>query len=73
MDLRCGSKILHGVISDDVIEVSCRSTWCGKRPGVVVIHRFNKHTGELIETVKFKNPRSKEHDTARPGAAVRSA
>lgn len=58
MDLRCNAK-LHGKIDKDLIEVRCSSRWCGKQPGVVVVHRFNRHTGELIETLLFKNPELK--------------
>jgi hypothetical protein len=55
MELRCDNK-LHGIINQDYVEVRCDSRWCGKRPGVVIIHRFSIQTGELIETLRFKNP-----------------
>lgn len=75
MELRCASKILHGIIDGDIIEVACKSRWCGKRPGVVVRHRFNKITGELVETREFSEPTNerKEHGAARQAASVRSA
>jgi hypothetical protein len=57
MELRCRSKILHGIIADGFLDVSCKSGWCGKRNGVVVIHRFSLLTGELISTRKFAEPR----------------
>jgi hypothetical protein len=53
-ELRCPNK-LHGTMENGVIEVRCDSRWCGKRPGVIIIHRFSVN-GELIETLKFKNP-----------------
>jgi hypothetical protein len=54
-DLRCPSK-LHGIVEDDVVEVACTSRFCGARKGVVVRHRFNTETGELLETLHFKDP-----------------
>lgn len=55
MDLHCGKK-LHGRILDNgLIEVDCDSRWCGKLPGVVVLHRFDPFTGELTETLRFKS------------------
>lgn len=54
-EIRCDFK-LHGIlISDGVLEVKCSSALCGKKPGVVVLHRFDVHTGNLIETKKFKD------------------
>lgn len=54
MEMRCDHK-LHGVIVDGLIEVKCGSSLCGKRSGTVVIHRFNAHTGELVETKLYKD------------------
>ena len=74
MDLRCHSRILHCVIDDDAIEVACQSKWCGKKPGVTVVHRFNKHTGELLDTRKFKTPKEVNRNApAHQGTSVRSA
>lgn len=77
MELRCGSKILHGSLDEDAIEVACRSSWCGKKPGITVLHRFNKHTGELIETRRYAEPDKKEvidqHDHRKQGHSLRSA
>jgi hypothetical protein len=56
MELRCASK-LHGILREDgTVEIKCDSKFCGHGPGVVVLHRFNVHTGELVETRNFKNP-----------------
>lgn len=62
MELRCDSGILHGImVGEDIIEVPCRSRWCGKSAGVVVLHRFNVNTGKLLETLRFSEPKvSKE-------------
>lgn len=58
MEFRCPSA-LHGRITEQgLVEVSCKSRWCGKEPGVVILHRFNAETGELVETLKFKAPPS---------------
>lgn len=60
MELRCPTgKVLHGVVSDNAkgyLDVSCRGKWCGKKPGVVVIHRFDLATGKVVETKKFQEP-----------------
>lgn len=55
MQLRCDHK-LHGHIDGNVLEVGCQSRFCGKRPGIVVVHRFDVTTGKLIETKRFKDP-----------------
>lgn len=55
--LYCGNKILFGVIHPEgILEVKCRSGRCGHRPGVLVFHRFDLHTGELVETKQYKDP-----------------
>ena len=56
VELRC-DKRLHGVLTDDgVLEVACRSALCGHEPGVVVIHRFDAATGELLGTKMYRDP-----------------
>jgi len=56
MELRCQNK-KHGEVTDDgLLEVSCDSRFCGKKPGIVVLHRFKPETGEIVETLKFKAP-----------------
>jgi hypothetical protein len=56
MELRCQNKKHGEMTSDGLLEVSCDSRFCGKEPGVVVLHRFKPETGELVETLKFKAP-----------------
>lgn len=76
MDLRCDHGILHGVIPEEgVVEFRCRSARCGHEPGVVVIHKFNTHTGELIQTNIYAEPKRKETTSAssRIRTALRSA
>lgn len=71
-DLRCEGT-LHGVVDDGVLEVKCRRRSCGVRPGVIVLHHFNLHTGELVETLKFQDPRKETADDSASRAAVRPA
>lgn len=52
---RCVSR-RHFEIVGETLEVKCSSRWCGKVPGVVVIHVFDPSTGELLETKKFRDP-----------------
>lgn len=54
MEMRCRHK-LHGVVHEDTIEVKCSSSFCGSKPGVVVIHLFNSSTGELVDTKMYKD------------------
>ena len=54
MQMRCPHK-LHGIVDGDVIEVKCGSSLCGSRSGVVVIHRFDSSTGELVGTKRYKD------------------
>lgn len=58
IELRCGAK-LHGEIHEEWIEVKCRSRWCGAINGVVVIHRFDRQSGKLLNTLRFKDPGKK--------------
>lgn len=56
MDLRC-ENVKHAELSEPgVIEVKCRSRFCGVEKGVIVIHRFDTLTGELLETKRFREP-----------------
>lgn len=71
MDLRCGAK-KHGEIDGDAVEIKCSSRFCGAGPGVVVIHRFDSTSGELVETLQFKDP-SRKASHAAHRTSVRSA
>ena len=76
MELRC-DHILHGIMRNGVLEVKCRSRFCGAGKGVVVIHRFDPATGELLGTKKYKDTPTINKEGARHGlghrAAVRTA
>jgi hypothetical protein len=53
-ELRCPSRIHGVVVAPDVIEVRCHSRFCGKRAGVVILHRFEISTGKLLGTREYK-------------------
>lgn len=75
MELRCPHGILHGKLVDGLLEVSCRSYRCGFRRGsTVVLHRFDVSTGNLVQTLRFQEPKrgSEQHDDAHT-VALRSA
>lgn len=61
IELRCPNK-LHGKVFDHLVEVACNSARCGKRPGVVVLHRYDLLTGELVDTKRYKSPRQPQED-----------
>jgi hypothetical protein len=75
MELRCANGILHGVVFDGSIEVSCKSRRCGKVPGVIVLHTFDLRTGKLLSTRLFKNPeeRGENNGSSEPSIALRSS
>jgi len=56
MELRCDNKKFAELADDGYIEVKCSSRFCGAAPGVVVLHRFDPLTGELITTKRFRDP-----------------
>lgn len=59
MDLRCPNGKLHGKIIDKAtgeLDVACDNRLCGKRAGVVVIHRFDLSTGKVIKTKQYQDP-----------------
>lgn len=61
MDLRCPHRKFGVLVvpseGEGLIEFSCPSRWCGKRAGVVVLHKFNTSTGLMVGTRSFKEPR----------------
>jgi hypothetical protein len=56
MDVRCENK-KHAELEGEFLEVKCDSRFCGAQPGTVVLHQFDARTGELVKTMKFKNPK----------------
>lgn len=73
IELRCSNK-LHAIVADDgVIEVRCRSVFCGYTAGTVVLHRFDVHTGQCT-TQRFKDPGKKVNNGAdQHSASVRAS
>lgn len=59
MELRCTSR-LHGILTEEgLLEIKCRSSKCGARKGVVVMHYFDPETWELKDTRHFQDPITK--------------
>lgn len=57
-ELRCANK-LHAVITDGgLVEIACRSSRCGWKAGLVVLHYFDPCSTELKETKIFRGPPS---------------
>lgn len=65
MELRCPHKKFGEVLvpsaNDGQIEVACPSRFCGKREGVIVLHRFSTKTGKLLATKQFRTPEGGKH------------
>lgn len=59
-ELRCASRVHGQIVSPDVIEVRCHSRYCGKRAGMVILHRFEISTGKLLDTKEYKSIELKE-------------
>lgn len=65
-ELRCEGNILHGMVVDGeepkpqgMVEFRCRSKFCGKVAGNVVLHRFDLGTGE-VHTRRYLEPPTTE-------------
>lgn len=67
MELRCPHRkfgeVTVSAINDGEMEVTCPSRWCGKRPGVTVLHVFSTRTGELLKTRQFQSPQGRSNGT----------
>ena len=42
-----------------LLEIKCDSRFCGAKPGIVVLHRFDLATGDVVETQRYREIRSK--------------
>jgi hypothetical protein len=79
-ELRCKGNKLHGLVvsefAEGMIEFRCNSRFCGKEPGVIVLHRFDLGTGD-VETRRYSDPAKLatggESGSTEPGTAVRTA
>lgn len=78
-ELRCEGNKLHGMVEEDpkpagIVEFRCDSKFCGKRAGVVVLHRFDLSTLEIF-TRRYLEPPTRErsaHGAGEPHTALRS-
>jgi hypothetical protein len=75
MDLRCAGR-KHGELHDGIVEFKCNFGKCGSRKGVVVIHRFDTFTGEMLETLRFAEPPeggTRQDGTQQSSASIRTS
>jgi len=60
VDLRCRHRkfgvLLKPSRDKGIVEFLCPSRWCGRKPGVVILHTFDTSTGKLVGTRAFKDP-----------------
>jgi hypothetical protein len=54
-DVRC-PNLKHAELVGGVLEIKCRSRFCGAHRGAVVIHQFDPNTGKLLGTRQFRQP-----------------
>ena len=76
LELRCQNGIKHAELGDGVVEVKCRSRYCGHQSGTVVIHQFSTLTGSLLGTKRFRDPafrREGDNDGSIRDSSVRTA
>lgn len=62
IDLACEHRQCHAVLlpEEGLLEVKCDRSHCGAGKGRVVLHRFDVHTGELVETSRFAVPHTRK-------------
>lgn len=72
-DLRCDNGILFGkLVGDGLFEVKCRSQRCGYVRGLsVVLHRFDVKSGELVQTLMFREAPKPTHTNSALEGAMR--
>lgn len=60
-ELRCEGT-LHAVLSDDhqTLEVKCNRRKCGAGPGIVILHTIRLSDGEVVNTQRFSEPRTRK-------------
>lgn len=56
MELRCPNGIKFGELEPPYLEVKCRSARCGAEAGVIVLHKFDTSSGQLVSTTRFRDP-----------------
>ncbi len=48
---------MFGLLDKGILEVRCKSKWCGARSGVIVLHRISLETGMVVKTLQFQDPK----------------
>lgn len=56
-ELRCRNTLQGIILDDGIIEIACKSRFCGAVSGVAVLHRYDAKSGALLETKMYKTPR----------------
>lgn len=78
IEVRCPGT-MHARLDPEkgIFEIKCKRRGCGAAHGVVVLHVFSIHTGELVDTRQFRDPSSlrkeAEHGPRQSAASVRAA
>lgn len=69
-ELRCPNK-MHGDLDEvaSTVTMKCSNNRCGAHSGVVVLHKFDLLTGDLIETKVFKDPIQRQEGGETNGTA----
>jgi hypothetical protein len=57
-ELRCPGGLL-GILKDGLLEIKCRH-WNCTRNGQITYHYFDPLTGQLVDTIGYKDPMNKE-------------
>lgn len=74
-ELRCANKLYGIIVQPGILEVACRSRYCGWRAGKVILHRFEISTGKLLLTKEYKTVdlENRRDDDGTNGSSVRHA
>lgn len=60
--LRC-DHTLFGLLTDNRwLEVKCKRRACGYVKGTVVLHTIDIHTGGVVKTKRFADPRKQKEE-----------
>ena len=57
IDLRCGNNLYGRLTDGRWLEVKCKRRACGFDRGKIVLHTIDTHTGKVVKTQYFANPR----------------
>lgn len=56
-ELRCNGTMHGRLLDGGILEVKCRRRGCGHDEDTIVLHHFSIHTGELLDTKRFADPK----------------